>query len=135
MVRFSKYKLYTSAATFLLFNIALASQANLDEKLIICPAENAIASDSEMEHGWPPKATIFWFDDGRVTQLEDDSVKDTSLPSVSKSTNYYSNDKELWFDLGYTYSIDLQTLQLFRVISMGGETELRNKKCSLQAGD
>ena len=57
------------------------------------------------------------------------------LHAHSQSANYYSNDEELWFDLGYTFSLNLQTLQLYWVISMGGDTTLRNKKCQFLAGD
>ena len=113
-----------------------ASQVRFDGKGVICPAQNAVASQSEAEHGWLPRASAFWFSGGRVNQIEIENVeKGLVFNTPSKSANYYSNDNELWFDLGYTYSLRLQTLQLFRVISMGGETELRNKECQILDGD
>ena len=103
---------------------------------MICPAENAIASRAEKAHGWSPETLIFWFDQGMVAKLK--SYQDnrySDLHAHSQSANYYSNDGELWFDLGYTFSINLQTLQLYSIISMGGNTTLRNKKCQFLTGD
>ena len=103
---------------------------------IICPAANAIASRAEKAHGWSPETLVFWFEQGivaKVKSYQDNHYSD--LHAHSQSANYYSNGEELWFDLGYTFSINLQTLQLYSIISMGGNTTLRNKKCQFLTGD
>lgn len=122
---------------FFMADIASASsKREFDGSGMICPAESAIASRAEKEHGWSPETLVFWFDQGSVVEVKDHQDKDNlGLDAHYQSANYYSNDEELWFDLGYTFSLNLQTLQLFWVISMGGETTLRNKKCQFLAGD
>ena len=103
---------------------------------MIFPAENAIASHAEKAYGWSPETLVFWFDQGTVAKVENyQNGHDLDIYAHSQSANHYSNDKELWFDRGYTFSINLQTLQLYWVISMGGDTTLRNKKCQLLSGD
>ena len=121
---------------FFMADIASASsKREFDGSGMICPAESAIASRAEKEHGWSPETLVFWFDQGSVVKVKDHQDKDNlGLDAHYQSANYYSNDEELWFDLGYTFSLNLQTLQLFWVISMGGETTLRNKKCQFLAG-
>ena len=122
---------------FFMADIASASSnREFDGSGMICPAKSAIASRAEKEHGWSPETLVFWFDQGSVVEVKDHQDKDNlGLDAHYQSANYYSNDEELWFDLGYTFSLNLQTLQLFWVISMGGETTLRNKKCRFLAGD
>ena len=129
-------KFWIFAVLLLYMDTAIARKATLDGMGIICPAKNAISSQAEVEHGWRPIPDFFWFDDGNVLRVENTKSLNALLNNPSrKVTNYYSNDKELWFDLGYTYSINLETLQLFRVISMGGETKLRNKECKILGED
>ena len=132
-----KYKSILLIVIFFMADVALASiKGKFDRTGMICPAENAIASRAEKEHGWSPETLVFWFDQGpvvRVKHYPDDHYSD--LRAYSQSSNYYSNDEELWFDLGYTFSVNLQTLQLYSIISMGGNTTLRNKKCQFLTGD
>ena len=141
--KFNTMKLSASYGSSLLIIISFiadvasaSSKREFDASGIICPAESAIASHAEKEHGWSPETLVFWFDQGYVVEVKDHQDKDNlGLDAHSQPANYYSNDEELWFDLGYTFSLNLQTLQLFWVISMGGETTLRNKKCQFLAGD
>ena len=98
-------KFWIFTGTLLMTSIAYANQARFDGKGVVCPAESAVASDAEAEYGWLPEAAIFWFDDGKVTQIENVTNKNITLfDKTLKSANYYSNETELWFDLGYTYS-------------------------------
>ena len=131
---------YISSLLIIIFFMVDVASANSKKKFdgtgIICPAENTIASHAEKAHGWSPKTLIFWLDQGSVVKVKDYEDRHNSiLDAHSQSANYYSNDEELWFDLGYTFSLNLQTLQLYWVISMGGDTTLRNKKCQFLAGD
>ena len=137
MKLFERYKSSLLIVIFLITDIASASsKRKFDGSGMICPAESVIASHAEKEHGWPPEALAFWFDQGSVVEVKDNQGKNNlGLDTNSQSANYYSNDEELWFDLGYTFSINLKTLQLYWVISMGGDTTLRNKKCQLLTGD
>lgn len=138
IVQRSGFFLFTSFFTTfsIVANVAWASDDKFDDTGMICPAEHAIASQAEKEHSWSPETLRFWFDQGSVVKVKDHQDKNNlGLDAHSQSANYYSNDEELWFDLGYTFSLNLQTLQLFWVISMGGETTLRNKKCRFLAGD
>ena len=134
------FECYISSLLIIILFMADVASANSKRKFdgtgVICPAENAIASHAEKAHGWSPRTLIFWFDQGSVVKVKDHQNKHNSdLIAHSQSANYYSNDEELWFDLGYTFSLNLQTLQLYWVISMGGDTTLRNKKCQFLAGD
>lgn len=132
-----KYKSILLIVIFFMADVASASiKGKFDGTGIICPAENAIASRAEKAHGWSPETLVFWFEQGIVAKLK--SYQDnhySDLHAHSQSANYYSNNEELWFDLGYTFSINLQTLQLYSIISMGGNTTLRNKKCHFLTGD
>lgn len=134
---FEKYKSILLIVIFVMADVASASiEGKFDGTGIICPAVNAVASRAEKAHGWSPKTIVFWFDQGLVAKVknyQDDDYSD--LHAHLQSANYYSNDEELWFDLGYTFSINLQTLQLYWIISMGGNTTLRNKKCQFLTGD
>ncbi len=130
---------YKSSLLVIIFlaNVASASiKGKFDGTGMICAAENAIASHAEIAHGWLPDTLVFWFDHGTVAKVENyQNGHNSDIRAHSQSANYYSNDEELWFDLGYTFSINLQTLQLYWVISMGGDTTLRNKKCQFLSGD
>lgn len=136
MLRYATCQLFFFIFAFVMMDYSYADESFLDEKGIICSADTAVASREEKEHGWPPNTERFWFENGRVFYLSGDKVIETRplVMQSSKFTNYFSNDKEVWFDFGYTYSIHLQTLQLFRVISMGGETKLRNTRCAILPG-
>ena len=137
MKQIKSYKLYLLIIIFFMPDIASAiSENKFDGSGLICPAENAIASDAEKEHGWPPETLVFWFEKGSVVEIKNYQEKyDSDLNAQSQTANYYSNDEELWFDLGYTFSLNLRTLELYWVISMGGDTTLRNKKCQILAGN
>ena len=131
---------YKSILLIVIFFMADVASANIKGKFdgtgMICPAENAIASHAEKAYGWSPETLVFWFYQGTVVKLESYPANQyPDLHAHSQSANYYSNDEELWFDLGYTFSINLQTLQLYSIISMGGNTTLRNKKCQFLTGD
>ena len=132
-----KYKSILVIVIFFMADVASGSiKGKFDGTGMICPAENAIASRAEKAHGWSPETLIFWFDNGSVAKLK--SYQDNHYSDLhvhSQSATYYSNDEELWFDLGYTFSINLRTLQLYSIISMGGNTTLRNKKCQFLTGD
>ena len=132
-----KVKSILLTVIFFMADVTSASiKGKFDGTGMICPAENAIASRAEKAHGWSPETLVFWFDQGIVAKLK--SYQDNhnlDLHAHSQSANYYSNDEELWFDLGYTFSINLQTLQLYSIISMGGNTTLRNEKCQFLTGD
>jgi hypothetical protein len=132
-----KYKSILLIVIFFMADVASASiKGKFDGTGIICPAANAIASRAEKAHGWSPETLVFWFEQGivaKVKSYQDNHYSD--LHAHSQSANYYSNGEELWFDLGYTFSINLQTLQLYSIISMGGNTTLRNKKCQFLTGD
>ncbi len=131
-----KYKSILLIVIFLMADVASASiKGKFDGTGMICPAENAIASRAEKENGWSPETLVFWFDQGVVAQVKSYQANHYSdLHAHSQSANYYSNEEELWFDLGYTFSINLQTLQLYWIISMGGNTTLRNQKCQFLTG-
>ena len=118
-------------------DITSASSKNkFDGSGMICPAESAVASNTEKKYGWSPQTLVFWFERGSVVEIKNYQNKyDSDLDAQTQTANYYSNDEELWFDLGYTFSLNLKTLQLYWVISMGGDTTLRNKKCQLFIGD
>ena len=132
-----KVKSILLTVIFFMADVTSASiKGKFDGTGMICPAENAITSQAEKAHGLSPETLVFWFDQGIVAKLK--SYQDNRYPDLhahSQSANYYSNDEELWFDLGYTFSINLQTLQLYSIISMGGNTTLRNKKCQFLAGN
>ena len=132
-----KYKSILLIVIFFMADVASASiKGKFDGTGMICPAENAIASRAEKAHGWSPETLVFWFDQGIVARLKSYQENHYSdLHNNPQSANYCSNDEELWFDLGYTFSINLQTLQLYSIISMGGNTTLRNKKCQFLTGD
>lgn len=133
----AKYKSILLIIIFFMADVALASsEGKFDGTGVICPAENAIASHAEKAHGWSPETLVFWFDQGTVAKVENyQNGHNPDMHAYSQSANYYSNDEELWFDLGYTFSINLQTLQLYSIISMGGKTTLRNKKCQFLTGN
>ena len=132
-----QYKSVLLIVIFFMADVASASiKGKFDGTGMICPAENAIASHAEKAHGWSPETLVFWFDQGTVAKVENyQNGHNSDIHAYSQSANYYSNDEELWFDLGYTFSINLQTLQLYSIISMGGNTTLRNKKCQFLKGD
>ena len=134
---FEKYKSILLIVIFVMADVASASiKGKFDGTGIICPAKNAIASHAEKAHGWSPESLVFWFDQGTVAKVENyQNGHNLDIHAYSQSANYYSNDEELWFDLGYTFSINLQTLQLYSIISMGGNTTLRNKKCQFLAAN
>ena len=137
MKQIKSYKLYLLIIIFFMPDIASAiSENKFDGSGLICPAENAIASDAEKEHGWAPESLVFWFEKGSVVEIKNYQEKyDSDLNAQSQTANYYSNDEELWFDLGYTFSLNLKTLELYWVISMGGDTTVRNKECQILAGN
>lgn len=137
MKQLKSYKLILFIGFFFVTDITSASSKNkFDGSGMICPAENAVASNTEKKYGRPPQTLVFWFEQGSVVEIKNYQNKyDSDLDAQSQTANYYSNDEELWFDLGYTFSLNLKTLQLYWVISMGGDTTLRNKKCQLFIGD
>jgi len=137
MKLFKSYKLVLLIVICFGPDITSASSKNtFDGSGMICPAENAIASNTEKKYGWPTQTLVFWFERGSVVKIKNYQNKyDSDLDAQSQTANYYSNDEELWFDLGYTFPLNLKTLQLYWVISMGGDTTLRNKKCLHLVGD